>query len=107
MEGVIAFLAVLAVIMIIAGIKNKSKKNKIKNTDTASKTVDYRETKPVSRSTTDIFHASKNDENEENHKITKILMYNDSMKEKVWICENCESENRVSFEKCSVCGHHR
>lgn len=110
MEGFIAFLVVMFIVIILIVNKNKKKKKKkYINVNTAAKTPSYGDTKPKVGGTPEPFHASKaeNEEEEENHKITKILMYDAKKGSGCWVCQNCESENSLSFEKCNVCNHHR
>lgn len=109
MEGFIAFLIVIAIFIILIVSKNKkNKKKNYLNTKPPAKTTVHGDTKPKTGGTAEPFHASKTEkeEEEERHKITKILVY-DAKNRGGWVCQNCESENSLSFDKCNVCNHHR
>lgn len=109
MEGFISFLVVFALFMAFLLIKGKKAKAKKKDdTYTEPKKYYSADTKSKSGGTPETFHASKQDEDGgETHKITKIMLYEPDRFRDVWVCRNCESENSMSFDKCSVCNHHR
>lgn len=124
MEGIGILIVIVAVIWIISVIAKKSKKknnNSLELTDNPKLTIntDKKHTvsvdkpkltinmdkKPVMKSSPKIFNTPQN--NDENHKVTRIMLYESNNVLQTWTCEYCESENSNSFEKCNVCNHYR
>lgn len=107
MPGFIVFIVLVVILAIIISKVKKSGKKKKYKAESAKKPAAsfYTDKKPAMDSSPEPFHASQKEE--ENHKITRIMMYEADKIGGSWTCEYCESENSNSFEKCSVCNHHR
>lgn len=111
MEIIIIILLVTALIifLIVKAGGNSKKKNGNGGSVYGLNPVNMNYTPPVNpancagENTADI----PKSENEENHMVTPIFIYDKKSSVNHWICPNCESENNLAYKVCSVCNRKR